>query len=136
MFVYLRCDKKKKKNLANGIFFIISRVFFPWFFLLPRVFSSLKNRFLKDIRRGDNEHNIGSEIKKGLRSGLFLRFVVSSIFFFSSFFFFQFATLLTKHPFTYPPCSRHIYTDKRGKVKMDVTPYIFNIFSFTVHKVK
>ena len=36
---------------------------FPAFFLFPHVFSSSKISFLKDIRRGDNEHNIESEIK-------------------------------------------------------------------------
>ena len=47
MFVYLRCDKKKEQNLANGMFFIISRVF-----SFPLVFPSSKIRFQKDIRRG------------------------------------------------------------------------------------
>ena len=71
MFVYLRCDKKKSKILQMESFLLFPAFFLsPWFFLLPRVFSSSKIQFLKDIRRGgggggeDNEHNIGSEIKK------------------------------------------------------------------------
>ena len=64
MFVYLRCNKKKNKILQMESFLLFPAFFlFPWFFLLPCVFSSSKIRFLKDICRGDNEHNIGSEIK-------------------------------------------------------------------------
>ena len=62
----------------------------------------------------------------GLRNGLFVRFVVlcvvSNIFFFSSFFLFSICHTVNETPFYLPTLFR-TYTDKRGKVKMDVTPY-------------
>ena len=45
-FVYLRCDKKKNKILQMESF-----LFLPFF--LPRIFSSSKIQFLKDILRRD-----------------------------------------------------------------------------------
>ena len=69
-FYGIQIETTNKQNLANEIFF-----------LFPAFFFSSKIRFLKDIRRGDNEQNIGSEIKKrgglGLRSRLFFRFLCS-----------------------------------------------------------